>query len=226
MSENTIVEGKFKANMLFRILCVLGGALLIIGLIYCGIRYSTGEFYKSYGFGYGLMMPYNYEDSGYSYFSLLIAAMCFEREIMIAIFIYLGIVLIAFGFFFNLMMSKCAITVTDKRVIGKANFGKRVDLPLNQISAVAQGMFSSIAVATSSGRICFWFLENRDNVFDSLSDLIRDYQIQKADVSNKETNVVQQVSGAEELKKYKELLDQGIISPEEFDAKKKQILGL
>lgn len=34
------------------------------------------------------------------------------------------------------------------------------------------------------------------------------------------------VSAAEELKKFKELLDMGIITQEEFDAKKKQLLGL
>ncbi len=34
------------------------------------------------------------------------------------------------------------------------------------------------------------------------------------------------VSGADELKKYKELLDSGVISEEEFAAKKKQLLGL
>ena len=33
-------------------------------------------------------------------------------------------------------------------------------------------------------------------------------------------------SGADEIKKYKELLDSGIITQEEFDAKKKQLLGL
>lgn len=38
--------------------------------------------------------------------------------------------------------------------------------------------------------------------------------------------VVQQVSAADELKKYKELLDMGVITQEEFDAKKKQLLGL
>ena len=31
---------------------------------------------------------------------------------------------------------------------------------------------------------------------------------------------------ADELKKYKELLDMGVITQEEFDAKKKQLLGL
>ena len=34
------------------------------------------------------------------------------------------------------------------------------------------------------------------------------------------------VSAADELKKFKELLDVGIISQEEFEAKKKQLLGL
>ena len=34
------------------------------------------------------------------------------------------------------------------------------------------------------------------------------------------------VSSADEIKKYKELLDSGIITQEEFDAKKKQLLGL
>ena len=33
-------------------------------------------------------------------------------------------------------------------------------------------------------------------------------------------------SNADELKKYKELFDGGVITQEEFDAKKKQLLGL
>ena len=36
----------------------------------------------------------------------------------------------------------------------------------------------------------------------------------------------QTISGADEIMKYKSLLDMGIISQEEFDAKKKQLLGL
>lgn len=41
------------------------------------------------------------------------------------------------------------------------------------------------------------------------------------------TTIIQQsASAAEELKKFKELLDMGIITQEEFDAKKKQLLGI
>ena len=39
-------------------------------------------------------------------------------------------------------------------------------------------------------------------------------------------NAASTVSSADELRKFKGLLDDGIISQEEFDAKKKQLLGL
>lgn len=38
--------------------------------------------------------------------------------------------------------------------------------------------------------------------------------------------VIQQISPAEEMKKFKELLDMGVITQDEFDAKKKELLGL
>ena len=41
-----------------------------------------------------------------------------------------------------------------------------------------------------------------------------------------QTIINQAASAADELKKFKELLDMGIITQEEFDAKKKQLLGL
>ena len=46
--------------------------------------------------------------------------------------------------------------------------------------------------------------------------------------TSKATNTVsqEQPQTTEELKKYKELLDSGIITQDEFDAKKKQLLGL
>lgn len=40
------------------------------------------------------------------------------------------------------------------------------------------------------------------------------------------TTVTQQISAADELKKFKELLDMGVIAQEEFDTKKNQLLGI
>ena len=47
-----------------------------------------------------------------------------------------------------------------------------------------------------------------------------------AEIRNGISNTVQAISSADELKKFKELLDMGIITQEEFDAKKKQLLDL
>ena len=40
------------------------------------------------------------------------------------------------------------------------------------------------------------------------------------------SKIIPQVSGADEIQKYKALLDSGAITEEEFAAKKKQLLGI
>ena len=50
-----------------------------------------------------------------------------------------------------------------------------------------------------------------------------EFEKEKASASN---NATSNSSAADELKKFKELLDMGIITQEEFDTKKKQLLGL
>ena len=48
----------------------------------------------------------------------------------------------------------------------------------------------------------------------------------RSEMRSSSNTIIQQTSAADELKKFKELLDLGIITQEEFDAKKKQLLGL
>ena len=122
------------------------------------------------------------------------------------------------AYFIYKRWSKVEITITDKRVYGVNSAGKRVDLPMDSISAVGTGIFSSLAITTASGAIKFAMLANRDELHKALSNLLVERQ----------GKPVTTISGsdADELKKYKELLDNGVISQEEFDAKKKQLLGL
>ena len=54
----------------------------------------------------------------------------------------------------------------------------------------------------------------------------RDATDEEIENNKKPKNGTEQFSPADELKKYKVLLDSGIITQEEFDAKKKQLLGL
>lgn len=112
----------------------------------------------------------------------------------------------------------CSITVTDKRVYGKASWGKRVDLPLDSISAVASRTFlNCIWVSTSSGNISFFLAKNYAQIHKEINDLLVARQSQP--------DVTPTDSPTEELRKYKELLDSGVITKEEFEAKKKQLLG-
>jgi hypothetical protein len=117
------------------------------------------------------------------------------------------------------------MVVTDKRVYGRANFGKKINLPFDMISSVGTSAFKGISVATSSGRISFWLCKNKEDVFNVISNVLLERQENKNNELSFAKHDAPQ-SEADELKKYKDLLDSGIITQEEFDAKKKQLLGL
>ncbi len=150
----------------------------------------------------------------------------FEWELCgsLSVFCYvLGGIALFVGFIFALGWSKFDFTVTTTRVYGVASFGKRVDLPLDSISAVGTSSMYGIDVGTSSGKIRFKFIKNNVEIHKIVSDLLIKRQNKTNEITvNKETFQ----SNADELKKYKDLLDSGVINQEEFDAKKKQLLGL
>ena len=120
---------------------------------------------------------------------------------------------------------KCELTITEKNVKGKAIFGKEVVLPLYMISAFStQKLFATIAVATSSGITKFSLIGNYNEIGQVLSQLINERQ--RDTVTTKNTDSTSQNSNMDDLVKLKSLLEQGVITQEEFDAKKKQLLGL
>ena len=136
---------------------------------------------------------------------------------LLCVTIPVGIILIVLYFY----MSKMEITVTNTRVYGCSAFGKRVDLPNDSISAVGTSSFNGVDVATSAGTIKFKNVANNTELHKTISTIIAERQ-----QNHSETITVAAQSNADELKKFKDLLDNGIITQEEFDAKKKQLLGL
>ena len=66
-------------------------------------------------------------------------------------------------------------------------------------------------------------IKNRGEIYDVVSKLLVERQ-NKTTI----TSITQEISksSADKLKKYKNLLDSGSISQEEFEAKKKQLLNL
>ena len=154
--------------------------------------------------------------------SLLVIAMA--EDYMAPLFLIIGAVLLAWGIYLIIYVSQCEICVTDKRIYGKASFGSRVDIPMDSVSAVGTvGWLKGVAVSSASGSIKFLYIENANEIHSKVSQLIIDRQNSKNLSTMKVTN---QDSNADELKKYKQLLDSGDITQEEFDEKKKQLLGL
>ncbi len=111
-----------------------------------------------------------------------------------------------------------SLTVTNKRVYANVKLGKRVDLPLDSITAIAIGLFKGISISTPSGRITLWFIKNRDEIHQMLMNLVLARQT-KAGVQEEPTT---SSCGDEDFV----ALDSDLVETVEFDEEERQILGL
>ena len=142
------------------------------------------------------------------------------------IFIIIPVAALALiGGLMYLWLRSYELTVTDKRIYGKVAWGKRVDLPVDSVSATATiRVLKGVSVSTSSGRISFRVIKNADEIYKVMNNLLIERQQEKVNATV--AAVAPKSDEADQLKKYKDLLDSGVITQEEFDAKKKQLLGL
>ena len=207
MNENKVIESKLCNTMLFNItVCVI---TFLVDLVFFNFGYQYNkDFYARV----------NKNENVFT------GTLNEIMPIIIGTIIVAAVIIVVF----NLLYKKIQLVVTDKKVYGRVFWGKRVDLPIDSISAVGTSVFKSIAIATSAGKIKFLAIANRDEIHNKISELLINRQ--------QSNNVEQQISNnnvttsnndnIEQLKQLKELLDQGIINQEEFDVKKKQLLGL
>lgn len=125
----------------------------------------------------------------------------------------------------NYVLKNQQLTVTNTRIYGRFR-NKEINLPLNKISHVeitGKGALKSLAITTSSGIIRCSCCTNADAVYAAILNLLNERRFSnkvRADGSNREAYI------AEELKVYKKLLDENLITQEEFEAKKRKLLGL
>ena len=144
-----------------------------------------------------------------------------------AIFYFVTVFMFPFGIFFLLIASGLKnqkLVVTENNIRGTYGkiFKRNIDLPLDLINSVEYIKKSGIVnIATSSQKIHFESLLNAEEISNVINELLQNRQATRGT-----TTVVNSSSDADELAKFKKLLDDGIITQEEFDAKKKQLLGL
>lgn len=214
--EKIIIEGSGKqiANRIFRIGILLAGIAFVGAVIFIlaeffGLKADWEEnhiWYKN-------MKKY---DTGEEY-----AWWNVSDRLFLLVALPAGVMLIFTVIYAFLGCMK--IVVTDRRIYGKTYFGKSIDLPLDSVSAIGSKWMKGISVATSSGKISFLLIKNSQEIHKVMRELLIDRQNKK---QIQEVVVSNNISGADELLKYSELLEKGIITQEDFDAKKKQILGL
>lgn len=99
-----------------------------------------------------------------------------------------------------------------------------------QLSAVSSGLNalagSSIVASTESANANQLLSQIRDFSKCPYCNSTNIREMTDAEWQARQSTSQNTVSSADELRKFKELLDSGVITQEEFDAKKKQLLGL
>lgn len=125
------------------------------------------------------------------------------------------------------------IALTGKRIIfldkGMIYGLKQREIPLNKINSILQKkglLLGSVIIQDGATAIKIDNIDKKciSPFVDALNNAI---EAQKSATSNVQFAGAQQSqSGADEIMKYKNLMDEGIITKEEFEIKKKQILGI
>ncbi len=128
-----------------------------------------------------------------------------------------------------------AVAITNKRLLvsGKPNsvFGTFMDagvrsIKLDKVNSVGTNGLT-VRIDTIGDEDCMfanYSPEVRAALSKEIQSIIDKYHENKATPASQ--TIINQKSSAEQIKEYKSLLDDGIITQAEFDEKKKQLLGL
>lgn len=138
-------------------------------------------------------------------------------------------------------MGVSVIAVTNKRIV----FAGQTSGYVKRISTFSIGLDSVVSVDAEAGWVSYtmWITTTGSKLKCTFVGIASnrckdnaaygptiingfDQAIHRAIEENKQASAMSQVSPADEVRKYKELLDMGAITQAEFDAKKKQLLGL
>ena len=221
MEQNIVIKGKKKKNKPALIAIIVGIVLLLASFIVASYIFENVDGYKYFGYGIGgwytWCVIYDFE------FGEFFIGEFFNFECYYGYMIMLGVVALIVGIIMKTSTEKCEITVTNEAISGKLPHGKDVHIPLNQITAINRSSFNGVSI-TSIGNVSnFHCIENREEVMKAISYLLANPQQSSMQPTQ---SASANGSEAEQLKRLKDLLDSGVLTQEEFDAKKKQILGL
>ena len=127
------------------------------------------------------------------------------------------------GLVFGTSMTQGEKTIYFKDAIGVQYKASSIADGYIQVETAAGGVSTSSSQYSGENSIQFSGKKSNEEAEIIVSFIRKQIEnIKNAPVGG----VVQQLSPAEEIRKFKDLLELGVITQEEFDAKKKQLLGL
>ena len=145
------------------------------------------------------------------------------------LFLTVDICLFLDSFKVCILLDTTELCFTNIRVIGKTGWlnTKSLDAPINKINdvSITQGLlgkifnYSTIVISTSSSKYFYKYIKEADDFKDDLTNYINKYEEKKNNYNSK-----QEDDKYDKLSKLKKLLDDNIITREEFDKEKEKIL--
>jgi len=177
-----------------------------------------GDVLESMGYRPKNCKSYEYDDAR----SYLIEGTFFEYFLKhYVISIGNAVLILAVGFMHlqYITEKKMELVVNDDSVVAKKKNGQSVEFLLKDIKSVETTKSNGLIVVGTGIKYKINQITNGEEIKKSIMDML-------AKMPKAESTVVVPTSDAKSIKEYKELLDAGIITQEEFDAKKKQLLGL
>lgn len=223
--SDVIKSGKFiKVKILSIVLAILG---VVCSIVCFTVETTKWQDYKVDALTYSFTNPFSGETvyhSGSDIGELSLIefiksdnmnnAIWLEAIVVLVVFVVLACLI--FAFYFNQ-----GLTITRSGITGKAVFGKTVELDFCQITSVKKSFLNGVLITTTGqDKIKFRLIKNQSELIEIIHKNISNVPLSSG--SEKPSNE----NSADQLMQLKELLDSGIISQEEFDAKKKQLLGL
>ena len=205
MKKNIVIKGETQKNKSAVIAIVIGAILLVIAFFVALHLYEVFSWVPSI-------------DRLADFFSFFFGEF-FNPEIYYGSITIVGSVTLLVGIIIKISTEKCEITVTDEAIIGKRPHGKEVQIPLNKITAISRNSFNGISITSIGSVNNFYCFENREEVINTISCLLTKLQQDNAQLA-------QSGSATNRLERLKSLLDAGVLTQDEFDTKKRQILGL
>lgn len=230
--ENTVVfsEPNVRLSNQYKISSAIFLLLADIFMTISAIWYDASGYWDiytttSYYYYYGYHIPYEVPHEVYRHY--------WYPEEMFTTYLAIACLLVSLGVFIAYVIkANNKMSVSPATVTGINSFGKAVKMPVEFISNASVKSFDSSIAVTYLGKTHKYFMfSNNIALAQAINEaksgtLVADKSNMTVEMTNVQIVKNNVTNSAEEIKQLKELLDMGVITQEDFDTKKKQILAL